>query len=312
MGNDINIKRKSKDTVFVEMFKNKEYVLRLYKDLHPEDTTVCLEDIEIQTLDSVIVNNIYNDLGFLARNRYILLFEAQSDWKENIPVRMLLYLCETLRRYIGYTNQSEHYDKKLELPEPELYVVYAGTKTVPSVLSLSDEFFNGSDNIELKIKVLTGADTSTIYGQYVGYCESFDAQRKLHKDGKTAARETVNVCLEKGYLVDFLNEHKEEVIDMMSELFDEETIREQYERARKKDIQDRLEKSLAAGRAEGRAEGVAEGRAKGRAEGIAEGEAKRAIEIATSMLKAKTLSLEDISMYTKLPLEKIEELSARL
>ena len=70
--------------------------------------------------------------------------------------------------------------------------------------------------------------------QYIGYCKVFDEQRKLHDNGVTAAKETYRICIEKGYLADYMRTHEKEVISMMQELFDEETLRKQLETARSK------------------------------------------------------------------------------
>ena len=35
-------KRKAKDSVFVDLFRNKSYLLKLYRTLHPEDTAAHL------------------------------------------------------------------------------------------------------------------------------------------------------------------------------------------------------------------------------------------------------------------------------
>ena len=75
-----NIIRKNK----VDLFTNTEYVLRLYKELHPEDTDVTEADINIQTIKSILVNTLYNDLGFTVKDKFVLLIEAQSVWNKNI------------------------------------------------------------------------------------------------------------------------------------------------------------------------------------------------------------------------------------
>lgn len=71
-------KRQSKDSVFVSLFTDVNYVLQLYKELHPEDTGVTVEDIDVKTIRSVLVNTQYNDLGFFVKDKFIVLVEAQS------------------------------------------------------------------------------------------------------------------------------------------------------------------------------------------------------------------------------------------
>lgn len=101
--NDETSKRRSKDSVFVDLFSNVNYVYELYKELHPEDTDVTVEDISIQTIHSVLVNTLCNDLGFCVGNRLLFLTEAQCVWNHNITLRLFLYLADTYRRYISDT-----------------------------------------------------------------------------------------------------------------------------------------------------------------------------------------------------------------
>ncbi len=245
-------KRKSKDSVFINLFEDTKNVLRLYKELHPEDTQITVDDIHIQTIKSVLVNTLYNDLGFIVKDKFVMLVEAQSAWNPNMPLRMLFYLAETYRRYLADTIQSEHSSTKVKIPKPELYVVYSGEQKCPEIVSFSDSFFDGDCPVELKVKVLNKVDM-TIYGQYIGFCKVFNEQRKIYQDSIMCAKETLRICIEKGYLVSYLQKHEKEVVDMMSELFDEEYQREAYNRASQR-------KAIEEGRAEGKAEGKAEER----------------------------------------------------
>lgn len=245
-------KRKSKDSVFINLFEDTKNVLRLYKELHPEDTQITVDDIHIQTIKSVLVNTLYNDLGFIVKDKFVMLVEAQSAWNPNMPLRMLFYLAETYRRYLADTIQSEHSSTKVKIPKPELYVVYSGEQKCPEIVSFSDSFFDGDCPVELKVKVLNKVDM-TIYGQYIGFCKVFNEQRKIYQDSVMCAKETLRICIEKGYLVSYLQKHEKEVVDMMSELFDEEYQREAYNRASQR-------KAIEKGRAEGKAEGKAEER----------------------------------------------------
>ena len=249
-------KRKSKDSVFINLFEDTKNVLRLYKELHPEDTQITVDDIHIQTIKSVLVNTLYNDLGFIVKDKFVMLVEAQSAWNPNMPLRMLFYLAETYRRYLADTIQSEHSSTKVKIPKPELYVVYSGEQKCPEIVSFSDSFFDGDCPVELKVKVLNKVDM-TIYGQYIGFCKVFNEQRKIYQDSILCAKETLRICIEKGYLVSYLQKHEKEVVDMMSELFDEEYQREAYNRASQR-------KAIEKGRAEGEAKGKAEGKAEER------------------------------------------------
>lgn len=51
-----NAKYTIKDSVFCDLFAHKEYLLQLYQFLHPEDENVTEEELEIQTIQNVLVD----------------------------------------------------------------------------------------------------------------------------------------------------------------------------------------------------------------------------------------------------------------
>ena len=53
-----------KDSVFTNLFKEKKYLLQLYKTLHPEDTEVTEDALSDITIHNIMTDGIYNDLGF--------------------------------------------------------------------------------------------------------------------------------------------------------------------------------------------------------------------------------------------------------
>lgn len=77
-------KQTAKDSVFRDLFGNPKYLFQLYQALHPEDTSTTEEQIGIVTIKNVLLNQIYNDLGFVVGTRLMILLEAQSTWTLNI------------------------------------------------------------------------------------------------------------------------------------------------------------------------------------------------------------------------------------
>lgn len=67
------IKRNIKDSVFTDFFRIPENLLELYKVLHPEDRDVSISDLHDVTVENILVNDIYNDLGFRVGHRLIIL-----------------------------------------------------------------------------------------------------------------------------------------------------------------------------------------------------------------------------------------------
>ncbi len=75
---EIMAKRTAKNSVFLDLFQNKSYLLKLYKTLHPEDTTATEDSLTDITIENVLTDNLYNDLGFIVNNKLMILVEAQS------------------------------------------------------------------------------------------------------------------------------------------------------------------------------------------------------------------------------------------
>ena len=237
------VKNKTKDSVFTTLFKDVNNVYTLYRELHPEDTTVTVDDIQIETLETVLLNEIYNDLGFIVNSgekaKFVILVEAQSRWTDNMTLRMLFYISETYRRYLKETEQSEHLEKRVFLPKPEMYVVYTGGKKVSDEVSFSETYFSGDSSLDLRVKVLHHVEKNTLHGQYIGFSRVYDEQRRLYSNKLECIKETIRICIEEGYLTEFLDQHKQEVTTMLSELFDEQAQREQYDKAIRKESEER-------------------------------------------------------------------------
>ena len=55
------VKRTIKDSVFTSLFKDKKYLLALYKTLHPEDAKATENSLTDVTIENVLTDNLYND-----------------------------------------------------------------------------------------------------------------------------------------------------------------------------------------------------------------------------------------------------------
>ncbi len=251
--------REVKDTVFSILFQQPEYQLELYKALHPEDETIAQDEVELITLNNVLMNGMYNDLGLMVRDLFIFLMEAQSTFSQNITVRIFLYLATTYKEYVSKRRLDLYATKPIQIPRPELYVLYTGSKkVVPDVLKLSDLFIDGGPgDAELCVKVLRYRGKNDIIDQYVQFCRTADEQRKLHGLTQKAAKETIRICIATGVLAPFLRSREKEVVQIMDILFSQEEITRLHEINLVKDAE---EKGLMKGRMEGRMEGKAEER----------------------------------------------------
>ncbi|MCM1082307.1 MAG: hypothetical protein NC393_02645 [Clostridium sp.] len=234
---EINAKRTAKNSVFLDLFQNKNYLLKLYKTLHPEDAAATEDSLTDVTITNVLTDNLYNDLGFIVNNRLMILVEAQSTWTANILVRVLLYLAQSYHEYFLRTGQDYYRSRKVKMPKPELYVIYTGNQGgKPGTISLSKEFFKGADaDIEVKVKVICESDTDDIINQYIIFCRVFNEQTKRHGMTKEAVTETIRICRDRNVLREYLHGREKEVVTIMMSLFDEEQIMKSFIRSERHD-----------------------------------------------------------------------------
>ena len=274
-------KRKIKDSVFTNLFQDKKYLLRLYKVLHPEDNNVTEEDIKDVTIKHILVDVDYNDLGFSVGGRLIILVESQSTWSLNIIIRALMYLIQTYHDFFKRTKQNLYGSKKVNMPKPELYVIFTGEKpkNPPDIISLSKDFFDGEKiAVDAEVKVLYQEDESNIIGQYIIFCKVYNEQRKKYGQTKKAVTETIRICKNRNVLKEYLESKEQEVVDIMMTLFDDEQVLEAYA----KDIDDNATH-------------------------------REARETAKRMIKKGKMTLEEIADYVpSLPFEELRELETEV
>ncbi len=185
------------------------------------------------TITNVLTDNLYNDLGFIANNKLLILVEAQSTWTVNILVRVLLYLAQSYHEYFQRTCQDYYKGRKVKMPKPELYVIFTGNKgRKPGIISLSKEFFEGADiDIEVKAKVIYERNTDDIINQYIIFCKVFNEQTKQHGMTQKAVTETIRICKDRNVLREYLSDREKEVVTIMMSLFDEEQIMKSFIRS---------------------------------------------------------------------------------
>lgn len=225
------MKRTIKDSVFADLFQDKKYLLQLYKALHPEDTDVTEDDLNDITIKNVLTDNIYNDLGFTVGDKLMILVEAQSSvWTVNIIVRALMYLVQTWHDYFERTKQNLYKSKKVQMPMPEIYVIFTGErKTRPSEISLSQEFFDGKEcGIDVRVKMIYDGKEGDIINQYVLFTKICNEQMKEHGRTRKAVMEAIRICKDRDVLREYLSNRESEVVSIMMVLYDEEEIMRSY------------------------------------------------------------------------------------
>lgn len=252
---EMKLKHNIKDTVFRDLFSNPKYLLKMYQALHPEDISATESDLEIITLQSIFANGIYNDLGFMARDRLMIMVEAQSTWSPNIIVRALMYLTTTYQRYFIEKKANLYGHKLVNMPKPEIYVIYTGPKgNHPDELSLQELFFLGQDCcVNVTAKMIYLSDNKDIITQYISFCSVLNQQMAAYGLTMTAIKNTIRICRDRNLLKEYLENRAPEVESIMMTLFNQEEVMDIY-------LYNYGEEKKAEGEALGEAKGEAKGK----------------------------------------------------
>ena len=232
------VNRQAKNSVFLNLFSHKEYQLQLYKELFPQDTTITEDDLELVTLNNVLAINPYNDLGLLARGKLIVLAEAQSTKSVNIIFRLADYYYDSAMSHLILKDVDLYSSVKVDIPDVEAFVIYTGNKKVEKdVLSLNQEFFGGNPNKpEFKARIIYGEYKGGIIEEYMGFCRIWDdnvLNVETSEEKQQAVMKTIDLCIQKGYLVEYLQAHRAEVEKIMMTMLSPEYIRKASERTEK-------------------------------------------------------------------------------
>ena len=227
------VNRKYKDRLFCLLFGNEEYkenILSLYNALCGTSHTN-MDDIQIYTIDDVIYIKMKNDVSILLES-FLYLWEQQSTYNPNMPIRGLMYFSKMYDRYI-MENQLNIYGKTLiKLPTPRYTVLYNGTEELPGQmkLKLSESFINTDTSGDFEwtatmINLNNGKNDNLLehcrplrdYMTLVNKIRSNNETMKL-EDAVDAA---VTYCIENDVLKSFLVKHRAEVKDMCITEFNE-------------------------------------------------------------------------------------------
>lgn len=84
--------RRYKDVLFRHLFRDKQDLLDLYNALNGS-TYKNPEELEVITMEDVIFMKMKNDLSFIVGSQ-LNLYEHQSTWNPNMPLRGLLYFAQ--------------------------------------------------------------------------------------------------------------------------------------------------------------------------------------------------------------------------
>ena len=228
-----------KSRLFVMIFEEKKKLLELYNAVsgkHYEDP----ELLEINTLDNAIYMSMKNDVSFLIDAR-LALYEHQSTYSPNLPLRFFLYLADLYSDMIR--NVNLYSSKKVQLPTPHFVVFYNGERKQPDrkILKLSDLYSVVEKEYKLNLEVLmlninsghnpelmVACHTLWEYAEYTNRVRTYAKEMAVDK----AVEQAVTECIQEGILKEFLEKNKAEAMKVSIYEYDEERhIRQEREEA---------------------------------------------------------------------------------
>ena len=222
--------RNYKDRLYRLLFtKDKKNLLSLYNALNHTNYTN-EQELEINTLENAVYMNMKNDISFVF-DFSLNLYEQQSTYNPNMPLRNLFYLSKVLQ---GMVTEKNLYGSTLvKIPAPRFVVFYNGVQKQPEqkIMYLSDAFEKRMDNPEVELRVTMininlGSNSQLLeeckllkeYAQYV------EKVRRYAR--KFPIREAVNLAVDEsireGILVEFLTQYRAEAIEVSIFEYDEE------------------------------------------------------------------------------------------
>ncbi|WP_330637736.1 hypothetical protein [Mediterraneibacter glycyrrhizinilyticus] len=235
----VPVNRTYKSTLFIMLFQDKKNLLELYNAVSGKHYTDP-EVLEINTLENAIYMTVKNDISFLI-DGWLSLYEHQSTYNPNLPLRFLLYIAKLYSRMTR--NANLYGTKVIRIPPPEFLIFYNGKEELPerTVLKLSDMYekedphagleleavmlnISGKNNRKLKDACRTLKDYAIYTDKVREYAEEMDLA--------DAVERAIRECIAEDVLKDFLEKHRAEAKEMSIFEYDQEKhMRQEREEA---------------------------------------------------------------------------------
>ena len=238
------VNRKYKDSLFRKIFSDRKDLLDLYNALNGTQYTD-EEELTVTTLEDVIYISIKNDVSFLLGGT-MNLYEHQSSYNPNMPIRGLMYLARLYQNYIDDCEINVFSPVLKHLPSPKFIVFYNGSRDEPDqkLLRLTDAFaeegtpeescleccatmlnINYGHNYELMEKCRRLEEYSVFVAEVRKALEEGGDQRQ-------AVDDAIDICIEKGVLRDILIKERAAIMNMVLSCTEK-----QYDRLVRKELE---------------------------------------------------------------------------
>ena len=231
--------REYKDRLFKAIFgrdnpQSKQWRLELYNALRGTNYTDP-EALEVNTIENVIYLTMHNDISFLADSQ-MTLFEQQSTYNPNMPLRGLLYFAQLYQMHLSKLGKTLHRTTLVKIPNPKFVVFYNGTKETKDIeyLRLSEAFEHKENNHDFEwtaeLVNINQNHNKTLQKNckplydYVIYISRIKSNKQSGMSAKDAVNDAVDWAIKENLLDGFFRLQKEEILGMSLTEYDEEEV----------------------------------------------------------------------------------------
>ena len=236
--NDYKLNTKYKDRLFRLIFHEKKELLELYNAVNESDYTDP-EELEITTIEDVVYMGMRNDLSFIIGDE-MNLYEHQSTFCPNLPLRGLFYFSSVYKAYIEPKKHKLYSTSELKIPFPQYIVFYNGIEEKPErqELKLSSLFIeSGKDknpalectalvlnvNYGHNKELMERCKTLKEYAQFIAIIRRNLAEGMKHQE---AVERAIDECIQNDILAEILRKNRSEIVDSILTEWDENEYRE--------------------------------------------------------------------------------------
>ena len=226
------INRFHKDRLFKALFgseERKDLTLELYNAINHTNYSNP-DDLQLNTIEDVVYMGMKNDVSFLLASD-LNMYEQQSTWNPNMPLRCFLYAAHALEKYIHDTDQAAQMflNALVKVPTPRLVVLYNGIQEIDDmILRLSDCFERPEGDLEARVHVYNinaGHRLPKKCRPLEEYSLFVSTYREwISKVSARQAAEEALAALPDGRVKKYLYSQKGEVIDMLLTEYDEQAV----------------------------------------------------------------------------------------
>lgn len=226
-GGNCMANKEYKSDVFSMLLQDKKRAMEIYNAINGTDYDDP-ELVEMTTLDDKSFSlTVRNDASFIL-DANLSLYEHQSTYCPNMPLRDLLYFASIIQKRIKDQKRDIYGGRILKIPVPHFVVFYNGKEDAPDQydLRLSDAFEKETENPEIELvchvyNINNGKNVPLLskcqtLREYMYFVDMVRKNNEISGNLEDAIEKAINQCMEENVLRDFLAQHREEVMHVMT------------------------------------------------------------------------------------------------